>query len=231
MRTYTTSKGAEISYAELNPGYICAVSQGILGKLENALVVPRTELDHFFMLYHYDFLADDWIIIESIAKGVSIGWLSWYTKLTPVHIYRPNDRDSDNICLLAATNAIAYGRRYYDFPTMARVAYITLHEIFKQLMKGKRPWVSYTCYPAVKDNAVICTELVAQSFRKAGYNVFNPYCLANPPNFISCLVEGIVEEVGVIPPTSPNRFKMFMYRLGASMLRESISSEKRRVNY
>jgi len=210
--TYFSSKGAEISTRELNPGYICAVSQGMMGKLESILITPSTDFDHFFMLYEYRPEIDDWVIVESIAKGTSFGLLSWYTELFHVHIFRPRKVHSDDICLRAALHSLQYGRSRYDFIAVARVVCITLYDIFKQLRKFKRPWVDYTKFPRSDNSRVICTEFVEYSFEKAGVHVFDPNYLATPANFVEWCARGFVEEVGEIPCDKPNRVKKFLWR-------------------
>jgi len=221
-KSYRTPKGADISVRELNPGYICTVSQGILGVLENALVTPRTTIDHMFMLYRYDPVQDDWLVIESIAKGVSVGWLKWYTDITTVDFYRPNTANSDDICLFAAVNSINYGRRRYDFVTVVKVTYITLAECAKQIMRGKRPWVSYTHYPPSNNRQVMCTELVNYSFKSAGFKVFDPNYLACPPNFAQWCMLGRLEKVGSIPSKGRSRIVRAIFRAGWWLPRQNM---------
>ena len=206
----------------LKPGYICAVHQGFLGKLEMIFNEPATNYDHFFLLYRCDEKQDDWAIIESIGSGVRVGKLSWYSNYFDVDIFKPNSLEADEICARAADISIDYGRKSYDWFAVVYVTCVTLREIFKQLIKFKRPRVSYTVYKRSSKKRVICTELVGDTLSEAGFDIFDMNYLASPPNFMQQYLNGKVLKVCQIPAKKDNLLYRIIYRAGYGIIKQSM---------
>lgn len=193
-------------FSQLQRGDIFATTNpGIVGQLHKRLFRPRTTRFHYGLLgekiIHEDEL--DWVIFESIGKGVAVGRLSWYLN-DDVEVYRVAVQESTdprnnntlafNYGLLASLEATNLGRRLYDFRAWFHIAYYSLKAIAYHLWKEGKAYVHYTDIPLVLDNRLICTELVNESYRPY-FAVTDNRFLATPANFKHSVLYGRIRTV------------------------------------
>lgn len=119
---------------ELESGDIFAISnKGIIGWFAKRLMAPRTDRFHFGLIWNK--LGNDYVILESIGKGIAIGWLSFY-RGEDIKFYRvdcPEDKRH-----LVPIAVIQYGRDEYDYILLIRLVVQGFWLIFKHLFTEGR---------------------------------------------------------------------------------------------
>jgi len=153
----------------LQPGDIFATKgKGPLGWVVQNLILPSTDRFHFGILWK-KLPNNDFIILESIAKGLAVGKLSWY-KDTDVEFYRVN-------CPLDLRHAapgslVDWGRSNYDYLLIVKIAFGALSAWVRILFTKWRfrkltaEDLSYT-----RNSALICTEAPDIGYDAVGVNV------------------------------------------------------------
>jgi len=170
---------------KLQTGDIFAVKgKGFFAFLNRKLIKPYTDRFHFGLLGDYIPEEDDWVILESINKGVAVGRLSFYD-LNDVEFYRINDVDSAEKGTYATIQATLWGREKYDYRLFIKLIYYAL----KALIKYHSIW--YTDIPNIEDKRLICTELVDEAYRFV-FPVFDARYEATPSHFKERVREGYI---------------------------------------
>lgn len=186
-------------FPALLPGDIGATKGGgLVGFICRNLFLPKTDRFHFFMIGDKLQGEDDYVILESIGKGIAIGRLSFY-KGFDVELYRPIlgelNLNPNKLRKRAAQALSKYGRAKYDWKVFAIVALEALGLIFR----GKfPPWDGFL-FSAAKDNVFVCTEAVARSWKDVGVELF-------PKEFPAFLPQSFrqAEEQGTLVKIFPN---------------------------
>lgn len=169
---------------ELLPGDIGAVKgRGVAAWLSRKLFLPHTDRFHFFVIAEYVGLKKDWIIYESIAsKGLSAGWLSWYS-FDEVEIYRVPDQSCGK---LATLELILHGRALYDYFLPIKLFLGAL----RLVLTGRFPPWRPEQLPYGRDSRFLCTEAAAEAWRAVGYPIIPEGVCPLPAGFEQAIQEG-----------------------------------------
>jgi len=153
----------------LEPGDIGAVKKtGILVWLSQRLLTPWTDRFHHFILWKR-LGEDDFIILESIAKGLAIGKLSWY-KDKDVKFYRVDC--PEDLRHAAPDGLIDWGRSHYDYLLVAKILGGMLVAWAKILWKEHRiRKLRAEDLPYGTNDALICTEGPDVAYDSVAVNV------------------------------------------------------------
>jgi hypothetical protein len=177
---------------KLEPGDIGAVKgKGILQRAAENLMFPKTDRFHFFLIWRK--AGDDWIILESVQKGIAVGRLSFYAG-QDVKIYRVNCPVS--IRRQAPVELTQYGRSKYDYLLLFKIVIQGCWTVLKNFLKGEgiHP-IRADDLTWSWDNAFVCTEAVAQAYNMCGLNII-PYGVCPTPSaFKQAELDGLLEEV------------------------------------
>lgn len=185
-------------YPELLPGDIAGVrGRGLLRWLSEHLTTPWTDRIHFFIIGDYLPWDDDYVILESINKGVTVGRLSFY-KPEDLEIYRvqlPDKTGNPDAELLVRQKAAAamtrLGRASYDF-----LLYVHLFAgALNLLVHGKLPPYDPAQLPYGRNGAYICTEAANYGWRYVGHPVIPPGVVPTPAGFEKALIEGRTKRI------------------------------------
>jgi len=182
-------------YPQLLPGDIAGVKgRGLLLWLSQHLLKPKTDRVHFFIIGDYLPWDDDYVILESIGKGIAVGRLSFYDPEN-LEIYRVNlseDPESEveilegmNLRRQAAAELSRLGRARYDYILIIQL----LLGALVLLLKGKLPpWQSGE-FPYGRDKSYICTEAAAESWRAVGHPIIPKGVVPTPAAFRQALMD------------------------------------------
>ena len=194
----------------LQPGDVVGVANyNVLGKLAYHLFEPQTSLFHFLLIDAYIEDEDDYSIIESVAKGPTMGRLSWYSK-KDYQVFRVNEEHAkfwfvfDNHRLRlhgsaspetlgqwAVEKASKFGRHGYDFTLYVRLALGVLQFQVNRLVHFQKPRrMKSEDVPYARDKAFICTELVFEAWRAVGIELRSPGHAPLPCEFVLAEARG-----------------------------------------
>ena len=185
-------------YPRLFPADICATrGKGPLLWFSQHLLEPKTDRIHFFIISGYLPWDDDYIILESIGKGMAVGRLSFY-KPEDLEIYRVNlsgdPRLSEVGKLLrrqVADELTKVGRARYDY-----ILYLQLIAGgISLLLKGKLPPWSPDQIPYGRNKAYICTEAARYGWRARGHPIFPEGMAPTPSAFKQALIDGKMRKI------------------------------------
>lgn len=184
------------------PGDIVAVANyNFLGRASRFFFEPQTLFYHYALIGDYLEYMDDYVLIESVNKGPTMGRLSWYRKKN----YRVLRVNPDCLKFAEALNgwrsiysqpigdavfnrASKFGRHGYDFMLFLKLfAGIVRFEIGRLLrFKGFRR-LTPADVPYARDKALVCTELVFEAWRLVNINLCASGHAPIPAEF--CLAE------------------------------------------
>ena len=150
------------------------------------LITPYSDRWHFLIIAGKCFNGD-WVIYESLAKGVSPGRMSFYRD-THIKVYRVPDPDA---ACRAAEEASNLGRLGYDY-----ILYIWMlwQAMGYWLHAGLKP-VPYQVFKQDADRNVICTELIAECYQNAGYPIVPRDTIPTPAAIEQAYLEKRIELV------------------------------------
>ena len=185
-------------YPRLFPADIGATrGKGPLLWLSQNLLEPKTDRIHFFIIGDYLPWDDDYVILESIGKGIAVGRLSFY-KPEDVEIYRVNLGHGPLVPKLAfelrrrvAAELTRVGRARYDY-----ILYIQLIlGALSLLLRGKLPPWKPEQIPYGRNKAYICTEAARYGWRAVGHPIFPEGVAPTPSAFKQALIEKKMRRV------------------------------------
>jgi len=187
---------------------------GFLGKLAYKIFEPQTPFFHFFLIDGYLKGEDDYSIIESVAKGPTMGRLSWYAKrdyqvfrvneehktFWPVfntHKYRLNaSRSAEYLGEIAVGKASKFGRHGYDFALYLKLLVGALQFQVNRLAHGERPRrMTPEDVPYSRDKSFVCTELVFEAWRAVGIELRAPGHAPIPCEFVLAEARGELNQI------------------------------------
>jgi len=185
-------------YPRLFPADIGAKrGKGPLLWLSSNLLKPKTDRIHFFLIGDYLPWDDDYVILESIGKGIAVGRLSFY-KPEDIEIYRVNLGRDPRLLELdrhlrrrVAAELTRVGRARYDYILYAQLILgaITL------LFKGKLPPYDPTDLPYGRNKEYICTEAANFGWRAVGHPIILPGVVPTPAGFRQALIVNRIRRV------------------------------------
>ncbi|MFC1910463.1 hypothetical protein ACFLXC_04145 [Chloroflexota bacterium] len=177
-------------YPALKPGDISGVrGKGIMPRLARRLFRPNTDLYHWFIIDYYIPDEGDYVIYESVAKGVTVGRLSFYQPEDLV-IYRRRDVTPEQ-AKKAAAAVTRLGRARYDYCLYIK----TFADVMRLVFSGKLPpWRAGDLrYSA--NSRYVCTEAAVWGWQQVGYPIVPPDVLPMGSSFLEAAEGGIIEQV------------------------------------
>jgi len=190
-------------YPRLFPADICATrGKGPLLWFSQHLLEPKTDRIHFFIIGDYLPWDDDYVILESIGKGIAVGRLSFY-KPEDLEIYRvklSGDPRLREVVKLqrrqVAAELTRVGRARYDY-----ILYLQLIAGGASLLlKGKLPPWTPEQIPYGRNKAYICTEAARYGWRARGHPIFPEGMAPTPSAFKQALIQGKLRKIFPKPP-------------------------------
>ena len=176
---------------ELKTGDIFAVrGRGIFGWLHRKLLIPYTDRFHLGLLGDYVPEEDDWVILESIDRGVAVGRLSFYN-LEDLKFYTPKD---STFGVQAALQATKHGRARYDYGLFLHIIYYGVKALITNYRRYRIFKAFYYDIPNKTNARLICTELVGEAYRGLA-SVFDNRYEATPANFQKQVDLGYIHEL------------------------------------
>jgi len=171
---------------KLQPGDIFATrGSGLLGWLSRRLMEPENDR------YHYGIILQKWqedyLILESISKGLSVGRLSFYEG-ADIKFYRV-DCDED-LRAAAPYELTRWGRSLYDYLLIPKLVVQGLWLLLWHRRRIRPEELTWS-----QDNALICTEAVDIAYDAVGVNIFPPRVCPAPSAFRQAELDGRIEEI------------------------------------
>jgi len=171
---------------ELRPGDIVAErGKGINAWFNRKVFVPHTDRLHFFLIDSFIEDDNDYSILESIGKGITVGRLSWY-KLEDMEIYRLNDPECEEIGRKAVAALSKHGRARYDYFLLIRFFLSALRLILTLKFPPWKP--SQLAY--VRDTHLLCVEAVDEAYRAVNKPIIRESVFPAPAMFKEALADG-----------------------------------------
>lgn len=158
----------DIDRLPLEAGDLFAVRGGWpTGWLSKIFFEPETDRFHYGLIWQKTRDGRDWIIIESIGKGVAVGRLSMYLR-EDLKFYRPT-RIDQSIRAQAPVALTSLGRQKYDYLLVIKIGYGTLKTwIMKSIMARRFVRVRAEDLPYAMNDTLICTEAADAGYMLAG---------------------------------------------------------------
>jgi hypothetical protein len=170
---------------------------GLLAQLNYLCIAPATKLYHFLVIGQYIEDEDDYVILESIGRGVTVGRLSWYGDKTYL-VLRLEITDVEELGEKATLKSSKFGRRKYDFLLVAKFVVGALRCFARQLIREHRLHrIHYSKFPYLMNANLICTELPIAIWRLVGQRFIPKGYAPFPSAFIAALKAGRLKVVGV----------------------------------
>jgi len=177
---------------KLEPGDIFATrGRGISGWVVRKLLAPTTDRFHFGVVWRQ--MGTDYIILESVSKGVAVGMLSWYNP-ADLEFYRVD-------CLKylrtsAPDHLVIWGRSKYDYLLILKVVLGGILASIKVLIKEKKPRrLRAEDFPYGQNSELICTEAVDIAYDAVGVNLIPEGILPLPNAFRQAELDGKMKRV------------------------------------
>jgi len=183
-------------YPDLKPADIAGVrSRSISGKLSKNLIVPHTDLYHFLIIGVCLPWVDDYVIFESISKGIAVGRLSFYDPEDVVIFRRAlphcNPANEQLVRREAAAALTLKGRARYDWLLLVQLA-LTLPSL---MLRGKFPPYRPEDLPYGRNKAYICTEAVVFAWAHVGWPIVPRGIVPVPAAIKQANLDGTLEQV------------------------------------
>jgi hypothetical protein len=183
------------TYPALLPGDIGAVKgRGIFAWLSNKLLVPHTDRFHFFVIWDYLTWDKDYVILESIGKGIAVGRLSFYNP-DNIEIYRPVlTGEEDPVGLLgckACAELTKKGRARYDYILYAQL----LLGALRLMLSGKFPPYDPAQLPYGRNQDYVCTEAANYGWREVGHPIIEPGTVPVPAGYEKARILGEITQI------------------------------------
>ncbi len=176
----------------LQPGDIFATKgKGITGWAVRNLISPTTDRFHFGIIWRQ--MGNDYIILESVSKGIAVGLLSWYNP-KEVEIYRVDC--FKYLRTFAPDHLVIWGRSKYDYLLILKIALGGLLAFFKVLIKEKRPRrLRAEDFPYGQNSELICTEAVDIAYDAVGVNIIPEGVMPLPNAFRQAEIDGRINRI------------------------------------
>lgn len=173
---------------KLEPGDIVAMKGNkIVVWLQNLFLKPETDRVHHFILWQY-LGEDDFLILESIAKGLAIGKLSWYEG-QDLQFFRVDC--PQELRYAAPDGLIDWGRSRYDYLLIAKLffgAFVALAKVLWKERRLRKLWPEDLPYGG--NSSLICTEGPDVAYDSVGVNVIPAGVAPIPTSFRAAELEG-----------------------------------------
>lgn len=183
------------TFPKLYPGDIAASKgKGLLLWLSQHLLKPKTDRVHFFVIGDFIPWDNDYVILESIGKGIAVGRLSFY-RPEDLEIYRVNIENWKELGRKAAAGLTRHGRARYDYLLFIEIVLGAI----PLLLKGKLPPWKPEQLPYGRDAKFICTEAANEGWREAGRPIVPKGVVPTPSAFAQALQESKIQKIFPMP--------------------------------
>ena len=183
----------------LQPGDFFAISgNDWFGRFQRFMLTrymdPPSDRNHFGLLWEEH--EGDWIVWESIPKGVVCDYLSNYKDERTIQFFRPVCDEA--ISKEAPEKLVEYGRDLYDFLLIGKMIWDAFAGTLRMLwrehrLRRFRP-DEFTYKP---NHAMICTEVVLQGYHEAGYDIAPPAWMPFPNVLEWARLQGRVRRLDI----------------------------------
>ncbi len=165
--------------------------KGITGWAVRNLISPSTDRFHFGIIWRQ--MGEDYIVLESVSKGIAVGLLSWYDP-ADLELYRV---DCPKYLRVQAPDCLVqYGRSRYDYMLILKIAFGGLLAFFKVLIKEKRARrMQAEDFPYGQNSELICTEAVDIAYDAVGVNIIPEGVVPIPNAFRQAEVDGKINRI------------------------------------
>jgi len=171
---------------ELQTGDIFATrGSGLLGWLSRSLMEPVTGRYHFGIILQK--WRDDYLILESISKGLSVGRLSFYEG-ADIKFYRVSC--PQGLRKAAPFELTRWGRSLYDYLLIAK---LVVQGLWLLLWHGRRIRPEELTWS--QDNALLCSEAVDIAYDAVGVNIIPLHVCPTPSAFKQAELDGRIIEL------------------------------------
>ena len=179
---------------DLEPGDIGAVKgNGPLGLAARGLFAPYTDRYHHFLVW-WKTADGDYVILESINKGLAVGRLSMYNG-ADVKFYRAVNLDA-RTRERACEELTEYGRSRYDWLLYLRLAAFVIGTEARLLKaEGRFRKIQASEMKYNEDGWLICTEAVVTAYRLVGWSLVPEGVVPLPCAIEQARLDGIIKEV------------------------------------
>ena len=169
-------KSGEVDMNLIQPGDIVGIREpGVSDwglKIMNFFMAPKNDLLHYALVSHFDERLNDWVLIESISKGVTFQLLkNWYLKRkSTVAVFRVADATLSQR-MKAISNIYCYANKKFDYKLIVKLIGWYIGHFFNQLFHFKNPIHKFKAsdFPYYKsDENFFCTELVVRAYADDG---------------------------------------------------------------
>lgn len=180
----------------LESGDIFAVKgRGITGWFARTLTAPETDRFHFGLVWEK--VDDDYLILESISKGIAVGRLSFYEG-KDVKFYRADC--PAELSAQAPIELTRWGRSRYDWLLIPKLIIQGFWLILKHLVtegRFRRIRAEELSPIYTWDSRLLCTEAAWCGYNAVGVNII-PYGVPPmPSSFREAELQGRIKEVDV----------------------------------
>ena len=186
--------------------------RGMLGRLMKRVFTPHTNMVHWVLICDYIESEEDYVILESIGKGVAVGRLSWYKdyrvfrptakstciRLRPVAESTCIRRDScrEYLGIWACQELTKYGRAKYDWGFVLSLPFACVCCWLQQLLTTGRTWpIKAADLPYSLDDRLCCTEAAVLAWRLVGVYLVPVSTMPIPSALLEAVEKGILKEV------------------------------------
>jgi hypothetical protein len=174
----------------LEPGTIgaCKASPGI--KIGNALTSPQTDRGHYFLVWQYVPEDGDYIILESIDKGVAVSRMSKYRGQGVQFFQVDCPADLRHQTPIQLTK---YGEAHYDWWLIPHLAFHGVVVFIKNLIKEhKFRRLRAEELPYDINGSLICTEAIQTAYLAVGVPIIDPDIIPTPSAFKQAELDGML---------------------------------------
>ena len=174
----------------LEPGTIgaCKATPGIA--IGNALMSPKTDRGHYFLVWFYVPEDDDYIILESIDKGIAVSRMAKY-RGQGVQFFEV-DCPAD-LRHQAPIQLTKYGECHYDWWLLSQCTFGGLQVFFKNLIKERKVGrIRAEELPYGINKSFICTEAIEIAYLTVGVAIIDPNIVPTPSAFKQAELDGIL---------------------------------------
>lgn len=177
---------------ELQAGDIFATKgEGIPGWLNSNLMAPETDRFHFGLVWQK--AGDDYLILESINKGIAVGRLSFYDG-ADIKFYRVNC--PKNLRAAAPVELTKWGRGLYDYFLIPKLVVQGIGLFIKQLFtEGRFRRIRPEELAWAQNNSFLCTEAVDIAYDSVGANIIPIDTCPTPSAFRQAELTGKIREI------------------------------------
>jgi len=172
----------------LEPGTVgaCKASPGI--KIGNALTSPQTDRGHYFLVWQYVPEDSDYIILESINKGIAVSRMSKY-RGQGVQFFQV-DCPAD-LRYQTPVQLTKYGECSYDWVLILKLIAGGVVVFFRNLFKEHTiRRIRAEELPYGHNESLICTEAIQVAYLAVGVPIIDPDTIPTPSAFKQAELDG-----------------------------------------